>query len=89
MFFSLCFIAGVAAIWCGWVSRPIWTWVAGVVATAILTLAFSVDAVNNPENDGLWGVGAMMVMIGAPVGFAALAGTAHWLRRHQTGPDPQ
>ena len=85
VFIILCFVAGLAAGWCGWIGRTSLTWLGGIVATAALTVVFSVDAVNNPENDGLWVVGAIMVVMGAPIGFAAVAGAAHWLRRYQSG----
>src|SRR4051812_21730253 len=89
VFVLLCFIAGLAAIWCGWIGRTGLAWLGGIVVTATLTIFFSVQAANDIENDGLWPVGAAMVAISAPILFAAVAGAAHWLRRYQQGPDTE
>jgi hypothetical protein len=65
----------------GWRGYP---WVAGIVPAVVLTLCWSVDAVTDPDNDGLWPVGAIMVAVGAFTGLtivARLATTVRGIRR--------
>ena len=58
-------IAG-AAVWAGRRGN----WVTGtVVATVAMTVAWSVNAATDPDNDGLWPVGALLVCLGTLLGF--------------------
>jgi hypothetical protein len=85
VFVIVCVVAAMAALWTGWTGRAV---LGAVIATVALTTVFSLDAVNNSENDGLWPVGAALVAICTPLAFAMVAGAARWLRRrHHSGPD--
>jgi hypothetical protein len=44
----------------GWFSA----WIAPWVVPPVLTLMWSLDAINDVENDGLWPLGATMVLVG-------------------------
>ncbi|MFY1692578.1 hypothetical protein [Plantactinospora sp. WMMB782] len=48
-------------------------WLAGVVVPAVLTVAFSVDAATDPDADGLWVVGAVLVALGSALGAGLVA----------------
>jgi hypothetical protein len=77
---TLVVIAGA----CGWKQRP---GTAVVVISWVLTLCFAVDAVTEPpeHNDGLWVIGAVMVLGGALFGTATVAGAATALARNRMG----
>jgi hypothetical protein len=47
-----------------------------IAATVTMTAAFSIDAATDPENDGLWPVGAFMVLVafGQTLCLAAMCG---------------
>jgi hypothetical protein len=74
-------VLGVLAGWAGWRGR---FGLGTAVATVVLTVLWSIDAATAPENDGLWPVGAGMVLIGTAGGFilvSALADHVHTTRR--------
>lgn len=57
---TLCAVVGAAAAWAGWRRAGL---LGSAAATATMTVAFSLDAATERENDGLWPVGALMVLI--------------------------
>jgi hypothetical protein len=61
----------------GWRGYP---WVASIVTAVVLTLCWSVDAVTDPGNDGLWPVGAITVAVGAFTGLTIVARLATTIR---------
>jgi hypothetical protein len=70
---TLVVILGVLAVWTGWRGR---SGVGTVVATIALTVPWSVDAAHTAQNDGLWGVGAVMVATGTAAAFLLVSGAA-------------
>ncbi|MEN3614594.1 hypothetical protein AAH979_34280 [Plantactinospora sp. ZYX-F-223] len=48
-------------------------WLAGIAVSAVLTVAFSVDAATDPDGDGLWVVGAVLVALGSALGTGLVA----------------
>ncbi|MFI2754907.1 hypothetical protein ACGIF2_15865 [Cellulomonas sp. P22] len=79
-------LAGTAAV-AGWHRR---TWVATLTMTVVLTLCWSYDAATDPAdlNDGLWPVGALLVLIGTFVGAAVVAGVAAAVARRRARGGP-
>jgi hypothetical protein len=58
---------------------------ATLVSSSVLTLAFCVDASGDAENDGLWAVGAMMLLVGSVLGLGFVSFlTAQRMRRSQS-----
>jgi hypothetical protein len=70
----------------GWVTGWFSNWIAPWVIPPVLTLLWSIDAMNDVENDGLWPIGAFMVLVGATVAtiFLVLAGVLFTHRRRDT-----
>ncbi|GAA3739662.1 hypothetical protein GCM10022225_23470 [Plantactinospora mayteni] len=48
-------------------------WLAGIVVPAVLTVAFSADAATDPDADGLWVIGAVLVALGSALGTGLVA----------------
>jgi len=70
---TLGLLAGAA----GWIGRPL---VASVIVPVVLTACFAVDAIGDPESDGLWVVGAALVAVGSATAIAIVAQVAHVVR---------
>ena len=52
-----------------------------MAAGATLTICFAIDASAKASNDGLWGVGALMLLVATASGFLAVATiSAEWQR---------
>lgn len=81
---ALVLVLGATAALAGWRRR---TWVATVTMTLVLTLCWSFDAATDPAdlNDGLWPVGALLVLIGTFAGAAVVAGIAAAVSRRRAG----
>jgi hypothetical protein len=56
----------VITVWAARLHHPI---VAALVIPLVLTVVWSIDASNDPEDDGLWPVGATMLYIGSTLGL--------------------
>ncbi|MFY1670983.1 hypothetical protein ACN27G_13585 [Plantactinospora sp. WMMB334] len=56
-------------------------WLAGVVVPVVLTVAFSLDAATSPDGDGLWVIGAVLVLLGSALGTGVVAGLGAALGR--------
>ncbi|WP_422769239.1 hypothetical protein ACN28C_20975 [Plantactinospora sp. WMMC1484] len=56
-------------------------WLAGTVVPVVLTAAFSVDAATSPNSDGLWVIGAVLVLLGSALGTGVVAGLGAALGR--------
>jgi hypothetical protein len=78
--FGLVGTLGLLAAWSGWRQR----WIQGAaLITCVMTICFSVDALNPSPGDGLWLVGATLVAVGTMVGtcvvgLAVAAGRRRW-----------
>lgn len=57
-------------------------WVTAVVVTLSFTVAWSYNAASTDET-GLWGVGAIMVLVGMSVGTTLVAALAWWIAAHR------
>jgi hypothetical protein len=57
------FVSGLRAVWVPVV----------VAATVVVTVGFSISGATSPQNDGLWPVGSMLVLIGTAAGMSLLA----------------
>lgn len=68
----------ILAAWCGWVG---WGVLGMIIATAALTLMFSVEAATRVDSDGLWPIGALLVAAGTIAGSLALSTVADRLHR--------
>lgn len=77
---ALCAVVALAAVWAGWRRGGR---VASLSAAAAITAAFSVDAATDPENDGLWGVGAVTVLVATYLGCRLCTLIGAWLRRRR------
>lgn len=82
-----CGLAYLLVVAAGSIWSPV---VAGVVATVTFTLAWSLTAATDPLDQGLWLIGAVLVLIGTAAG-AALAAAVNAARagvraRRGTGP---
>ena len=77
---ALCAVIAMAAAWAGWRGDGR---AASVSATATITAAVSVDWATEPENDGLWSVGALMVLTVTYVGCRLFSLLGTWLRRQR------
>ncbi|HEU5155785.1 MAG TPA: hypothetical protein VFU43_02235 [Streptosporangiaceae bacterium] len=69
----------VAATW--W-SETIW--IAPVMTTAATTAYFSVDAATSAENDGLWPIGAALLMMGTALGLGLVSVVARAVQRRSS-----
>ncbi|AVT35313.1 hypothetical protein [Plantactinospora sp. BB1] len=58
-------------------------WLAGVVVPAVLTVAFSVDAATDPDADGLWVIGAVLVALGSALGTGLVAALGAYAGRRR------
>lgn len=58
-------------------------WLATLVVSAVLTVAFSVDAATGPDGDGLWPIGAVLVALGSLLGTGLIAGIGAYLGRQR------
>jgi hypothetical protein len=63
-----------------WWSETVW--IAPVMMTAVTTAYFSVEAATSDYNDGLWPIGAMLVMIGAALGITLVSITTVYKMKH-------
>ena len=75
---------GIIAAYAGWRGHPV---EAIVVITLVLTIVWSIDAATDPEDDGLWPVGAFLLFIGSLVGVSVVALVADLVGR-PTPPPP-
>lgn len=75
-------VLAVAAAWAGRRQRVL---MSVVVLTAVTTLLWSVDAATDPPatNDGLWPVGAALVVAGTALGSVMVAAIAYWVARRR------
>jgi GNAT superfamily N-acetyltransferase len=77
-------VLGLTAVLVGlavWAARRGQGIAATLVISAVLTLAFSVTASRDPNNDGLWGVGATMLLVGSTLGLGLVSLlTTRWMR---------
>lgn len=83
---ALCAVVGAAAAWAGWRRDRL---VGSAAAAVTMTLAFSIDAATDRQNDGLWPIGAFVVLVATFVGFWLCATVGAWLRerrRHLSSP---
>ena len=83
---ALCAVVAAAAAWAGWRRDRL---VGPAAAAVTMTLAFSIDAAMDRQNDGLWPVGAFMVLVATFFGFWLCATGSAWLRerhRHLSSP---
>lgn len=70
---------GIFAAIAGWSGHAV---EAIVIITLVLTVAFSIDATTDPEDDGLWMVGASMLCVGCLFGVSVVALVAEqWSKR--------
>jgi hypothetical protein len=63
----------------GWFSE----WLAPWAVPPVLTLMWSLDAMNNVENDGLWPVGAAMVLVGTTAATLVVVLVGRHLTSHR------
>jgi hypothetical protein len=73
-------LAGVAG-WSGWRHDQV---IGSLIATATVTIAWSIDAATDRENDGLWPVGSFLVAIGTLAGSLLVSGLAWRVTRHRS-----
>jgi hypothetical protein len=83
---ALCVVVGVAAAWAGWRRDAL---VGAIAATMTMTAAFSIDAATDSENDGLWPVGACMVLVATFFGFWLCTNVGAWFREHRQHSRPR
>jgi hypothetical protein len=67
---AVCVVVALAAAWAGLRRQPI---TGAFAATITMTVAWSVDAATDGEDDGLWPVGAFLVALATLAGFSLLA----------------
>jgi hypothetical protein len=63
-------------------------WIAPVMTTGAATAYFSADAATSSESDGLWPIGAALVLIGTALGTGLVSLVTTTVRRHLFGTDP-
>jgi hypothetical protein len=71
---GLAVTVGLLAGGAGWVGR---SWSASAVIPTVLTVCFAIDAMTDPDADGLWAVGAVLVAIGSLTAITIVAQVAH------------
>jgi hypothetical protein len=79
---ALVIVMAGAAVWTG---RRHDQALGTVVATAVVTIAWSVDAATDRENDGLWPIGALGVAVGTALGFLLVSNLAARRTPRRTG----
>lgn len=75
---GLVLVVGVLAGVAGWRRCA---WAALLVIPTVLTICFSITGITEPNNDGLWPVGAFLVAIGSFLGVSLVALPAEAIRR--------
>lgn len=57
-------------------------WITSIMMTAATTAYFSVEGATDVNSDGLWPVGAMLVMIGTALGVSVVSVITTAMRKH-------
>lgn len=78
---ALVAVLGVLAGWAGWRGRIL---LGTLVATAVATVLWSIDAANDTQSEGLWPVGTVLVMTCTACGSLAVSSSANHLRALRT-----
>jgi len=71
----------VIAVAITWWSKT--AWIAPVMMTTATTAYFSADAATSIDNDGLWPIGAVLVLIGTAIGVSLVSLIALAMRNAQ------